>query len=96
MLTYSEHIDNQPNNLEARIKITLHGPNLMRALCKEVAMLSFNLCSDPVAVVQRDVLHDPSIYVINRKNVLVKKPCVYYNDDSCDTHCGPLSMNTLK
>ena len=28
--------------------------------------------------------------------MLVNKPCVYYNDDSCDTHCGPLSMNTLK
>ena len=68
----------------------------MRALRKEVAVLPFNLCSDPVAVVQRDVLHDPSVYVINRKSVLVNKPCVYYNDDSCDTHCGPLSMNTLK
>ena len=96
VLTYSEHIDNQPNNLEARIKTTLHGPNLMRALRKEVPVLPFNLCSDPAAVVQRDVLHDPSIYVINRKSVLVNKPCVYYNDDSCDIHCGPLSMNTLK
>ena len=91
-----EHIDNQPNNLEARIKTTLHGPNLMRALHKEVPMLPFNLCSDPVVVVQRDVLHDPSVYVINRKSVLVNKPCVYYNDDSCDIHCGPLSMNALK
>ena len=96
VLTYSEHIDNQPNNLEAPIKTTLHGPNLMRALRKEVPVLPFNLCSDPVAVVQRDVLHDPSIYVINRKSVLVNKPCVYYNDDSCDIHCGPLSMNALK
>ena len=96
VLTYSEHIDNEPNNLEAHIKTTLHGPNLMRALRKEVPMLPFNLCSDPVAVVQHDVLHDPSIYVINRKSVLVNKPCVYYNDDSCDTHCGPLSMNALK
>ena len=59
-------------------------------------MLPFNLCSDPVAVVQRDVLHDPSIYVINRKSVLVNKLCVYYNDYSCDIHCGPLSMNALK
>ena len=97
VLTYSEHINNQqPNNLEACIKTTLHGPNLMRALHKEVPMLPFNLCSDPVAVVQRDVLHDPSIYVINRKSVLVNKLCVYYNDDSCNTHCGPLSMNALK
>ena len=96
LLTYSEHIDNQPNNLEARIKTTLHGPNLIRALRKEVPLLPFNLCSDPVAVVQHDVLHDPSIYVINRKSVLVNKLCVYYNDDSCDTHCGPLSMNALK
>ena len=56
-------------------------------------MLLFNLCSDPVAVVQCAVLHDPSIYVINWKSVLVNKLCVYYNDDSCDTHCGPLSMN---
>ena len=96
MLTYSEHIDNQPNNLEARIKTTLHGPNLMRALRKEAPVLPFNLCSDPVAVVQHDVLHDPSVYVINRKSVLVNKPCVYYNDDSCDTHCRPLSINALK
>ena len=50
VLTYSEHINNQPNNLEARIKTTLHGPNLMRALRKEVPMLPFNLCSDQVAV----------------------------------------------
>ena len=96
VLTYSEHIDNQPNNLEARNKTTLHGPNLIRALRKEVPVLLFDLHSDPVAVVQRDVLHDPSVYVINRKSVLVNKPCVYYNDDSCDTHCGPLSMNALK
>ena len=96
VLTYSEHIDNQPNNLEARIKTTLHGPNLIRALRKEVPVLPFNLCSDPVAVVQCDVLHDPSIYVINRKSVLVNKLCVDYNVDSCDTHCGPLSMNALK
>ena len=41
VLTYSEHIDNQPNNLEARIKTTLHGPNLMRALRKEVPVLPF-------------------------------------------------------
>ena len=93
---YSKHIDNQPNNLEARIKTTLHGPNLMRALRKEVPVSLFNLCSDLVAVVQHDVLHDPSVYVINRKSVLVNKPCVYYNDDLCDTHCGPLSMNALK
>ena len=96
VLTYSEHIDNQPNNLEARIKTTLHGPNLMRALHKEVPVLLFNLCSDPVAVVQHAVLHNPSIYVINRESVLVNKPCVYYNYDLCDTHCGPLSMNALK
>ena len=96
VLTYSEHIDNQPNNLEARIKTTLHGPNLMRALHEEVPEFPFNLCSDPVAVVQHYVLHDPSVYVINRKSVLVNKPCVYYNDDSCDIHCGPLSMNALK
>ena len=67
MLMYSEHIDNRSNNLEARIKTTLHGPNLMRTLRKEVPVLLFNLPSDPVAVVQRDVLHDPNIYVINRK-----------------------------
>ena len=47
-------------------------------------------------MVQRDVLHNPSVYVINRKSVLVNKPCVYYNDDSCDIHCGLLSMNALK
>ena len=96
VLMYSKHIDNQPNNLEARIKTTLHGPNLIRALYKEVPVLPFNSCGDPVAVVQCDVLHNPSIYVINRKSVLVNKPCVYYNDDSYDTHCGPLSMNSLK
>ena len=59
-------------------------------------MLPFDLHSDPVAVFQRDVLHDPSVYVINRKSVLVNKPCVYYNNNSCNTHCGPLSMNALK
>ena len=76
MLTYSEHIDNQPNNLEACIKTTLHGPNLMRALHKEVVVLPFNLHSDPVAVVQRDVLHDPSVYVIKEKCVGQQAMCI--------------------
>ena len=42
------------------------------------------------------MLHDPSVYIINRKSLLVNKPHVYYNEDSSNVHCAPLSTNVLK
>ena len=37
--------------------------------------------SDSVGMAQRDCLNDPSVYVINRKSLMVNKPQVSYNDD---------------
>ena len=47
-------------------------------------------------MIQRDSLHDPSVYVINRKLVLISKSQVFYNDDSLNVYCAPLSTNALK
>ena len=58
--------------------------------------LPFKFRTDQVAVAQRDVLYDPSVYVVNRKSLLVNKPHVFYNNDSSDVHCLPLVRNTLK
>ena len=52
--------------------------------------------TDEVAVAQCDFLHDPSIYIINRKSIMVNKPHVFYNNDLSDVHCLPLVKNTLK
>ena len=52
--------------------------------------------SDSVAIIKRDCLNDPSMYVINRKLLVVNKPQVFYNDDSCYRHCLALTTNALK
>ena len=57
--------------------------------------LPFRLRTDEVAIAQCDVLHNPSIYIINRKSLMVNKPHVFYNDSS-DVHCLPLVKNALK
>ena len=49
-----------------------------------------------MAIAQWDVLHDPSIYVINRKTLIVNKPLAFYNDDSSDISCTLLLRNSLK
>ena len=43
----------------------------------QTRMLPFQLRSDAVTIAQWDVLHDPSIYVINRKTLIVNKPHVF-------------------
>ena len=45
--------------------------------------------SDAVAIAQRDCLHNPSIYVLNRKSIICNKSQVFYNDDSSYVHCLP-------
>ena len=45
---------------------------------------------------QRDCLNDPSVYVVNRKSLMVNKTQVNYNDDSSYMLCTLLSVNTLK
>ena len=49
-----------------------------------------------VALAQRECLNDPSVYVVNRKNLMVDKTQVNYNDDSSNVLCTLLSVNTLK
>ena len=68
---------------------------MLNFLCQSCT-LPFQLRTDEVAVVQHDFLHDPSIYIINRKSLMVNKPHVFYNNDLSDVHCLPLVKNTLK
>ena len=62
----------------------------------QTAHKPFRERSDLVALAQRDCLNDPSIYVINRKSLLVTKSQVFYNDDSSNLLCVPLCTNSLK
>ena len=62
----------------------------------ETAHRSFRCRSDSVALAQRDCLNDPSVYVVNRKSLMVNKTQVNYNNDSSNVLCAPLSVNTLK
>ena len=56
----------------------------------------FNNRSDSVAMAQPDCLNDASVYVINKKFLLVNKPQVFYNDDSLDSYYLPSATNSLK
>ena len=89
MLSYSGSF-----NANLREELTA-SKTLLDFLC-QTHMLPFRLRSNAVAIAQRDVLHDPSIYVINRKTLIVNRPHVFYNDDSSDVSCTPLLRNSLK
>ena len=52
--------------------------------------------SDSVAVAQRDFLNDSSVYMVNRKSLCANKPQIFYNDDSSNLMCAPLTTNSLK
>ena len=56
--------------------------------------IPFRHGSDSVVVVQGDFLNDPSVYIVNRKSLLINKPHVFYNDDLSSIHCLPLVRNS--
>ena len=97
VLTYRSVSDNEEGaRLYDLHRSSLSNTSVMKKLFHETSELPFNLRSDSVAIIQCNVLHNPSMYVINRKSLLVNKPHVFYNEDSLDVHCGPLVNNVLK
>ena len=51
---------------------------------------------DTSAIVQREPLNEPSVYVVNRRSLLTNKPQVFYNDDSSFVYSAVLATNALK
>ena len=91
---YDLQVSKESIHQQKHIELT-PGSVTLNFLCQS-RMLPFKFRTNQVAVAQRDCLHDPSVYIINRKSLLVNKPHVFYNDDSSDIHCLPLVRNTLK
>ena len=52
--------------------------------------------TDMSAIVQREPLNEPSVYVVNRRSLLTNKPQVFYNDDSSFVYSTALATNALK
>ena len=45
---------------------------------------------------QRELLNEPSVYVVNRRLLLTNKPQVFYNDNSSFVYSAALATNALK
>ena len=69
---------------------------MVSSFLEQSRALPFKYRTDEIVYAQRDVLHNPSMYVVNRKSLIVNKPHVFYNDDSQEVHCLPLARNALK
>ena len=52
--------------------------------------------TDTSAIMQREPLNEPSVYVVNRRSLLTNKPQVFYNDDSSFVYSTALATNALK
>ena len=52
--------------------------------------------TDTSAIMQREPLNEPSVYVVNRRSLLTNKPQVFYNDDSSFVYSAALATNALK
>ena len=91
---YDLNISNEANYHQKRMGLTSR--SVHANLLRQVKTLPFKFRTDDVAVAQRDCLNDPSVYVVNRKSLLVNKPHIFYNDDSSNVHCLPLQRNSLK
>ena len=63
---------------------------------QDVMNFPFKQQTDMTAVIQREPLNDPSVYVVNRRSLLVNKNQVFYNDDSSSVYTPALAMNALK
>ena len=60
MLSYSPH----DSSFDARLREELTASKILLDFLRQTRMLPFRLRLNAVAIAQRDVLHDPSIYVI--------------------------------
>ena len=67
----------------------------LRSLFREV-FIPFNQRSNAVALQQCKILRDDSMYVINRRSLIVNKCQVFYNDDSSSIYSAALATNALK
>ena len=94
LLIYDLNISNEVNY--HRKQMGLASRSVHANLLRQVKTLLFKFRTDDVAVAQRDCLNDPSVYVVNRKSLLVNKPHIFYNDDLSNVHCLPLQRNSLK
>ena len=100
ILTYSPLYDARPNKnlnyFRKRERLTLL--TVVSSFLEQSQALPFKYRTDEIVYAQRDVLHHPSMYVVNRKSLIVNKPHVFYNDDSHEVHCLPLPLarNALK
>ena len=56
----------------------------------------YKLRTDMSAIVQREPLNKSSVYVMNRRSLIVNKPQVFYNDDSSLVYSAALTTNALK
>ena len=94
MPIYDLHVDQRVLYYKKQIELT--PPKVLSNFLCQSRTLPFKFRSDEVAVAQCNVLHDPSVYIISRKSLIVNKPHMFYNDDSSDMHCLPLNKNVLK
>ena len=69
---------------------------MVSSFLEQSRALPFKYRTDEIVYAQCDMLHNPSMYVVNRKSLIVNKPHVFYNDDSQEVHCLPLARNALK
>ena len=67
----------------------------LKSLFKEV-FIPFNQRSNAVALQQREILREDSMYVINRRSLIANKCQVFYNDDSSSIYSATLATNALK
>ena len=91
---YDLQLSNKQIYLRKKFELT---PRVVHAnFFQQMRNVPFRDRSDSVVVTQRDCLNDPSVYVVNRKSLLINKLHVFYNDDSFSIHCVPLVRNSLK
>ena len=81
-------------NVKCNNKLRQNSRSVNLTFFREARNKFFNDRSDSVAIAQRDCLNDASVYVINKKSLLINKPQVFYNDDSLDSYCLPLTTNS--
>ena len=70
--------------------------NVTRTFLRDVKNHPFRLRTDTTAVIQREPLNDSSVYVVNRRSLLVNKNQVFYNDDLSSVLMPALATNALK
>ena len=75
MLSYSPYYSSFNARLRKGVELT--ASKTLLDFPRQTCTLPFRLRSDAVAIAQWDMLHDPSIYVINRKTLIVNKPHVF-------------------